>query len=142
MDLLNSKDYKIIEDKYFKGTNLRLRIVISPEGKILDRKFTQKYIPENSTLAKNSITNLYLNEAEAALLNQLPGAMLRKKRYQLKPDNYNFSIDEFEGNHLGLIIAEIEFETEQEMNSFSNPFTDAKEVTLDHQYSGGTLALE
>lgn len=67
-DLLNSKDYKIIEDKYFVGTNLRLRIVMSPDTEILDRKFTQKYVPENSNLAKTNITNLYLNEAEATLL--------------------------------------------------------------------------
>lgn len=140
-DLLNSKDYKIIEDKYFKGTNLRLRIVTSPDKEILDRKLTQKFVPENSTLAINNITNLYLNEIETALLNQLPGFVLRKKRYKLKHDNYNFSVDEFEGNHLGLIIAEIEFETEEQMNNFSNPFIELKEVTLEYQYSGGSLAI-
>lgn len=47
----------------------------------------------------------------------------------------------FENQHLGLILAEVEFETEEQMNGFSNPFIDSKEVTLEYQYSGGNLAI-
>ena len=82
-NLIGSQDYKIIEDKYFNGTNLRLRVVTSPSGKILDRKFTQKFVSENSNLSKTNITNLYLNEAEATLLNQLPGFVLKKNDIKL-----------------------------------------------------------
>lgn len=137
-DLLSSQDYKIIEDKYFAGTNLRLRSVTSPDKKILDRKLTQKYVSENSDLSKTNITNLYLNEAEANLLDQLPGLLLRKKRFKFEKDGYDFSVDEFESRPL--VIAEIEFETEEEMTRFNISFENWIEVTHDPQYSGGFLA--
>jgi hypothetical protein len=41
-ELSGSHEYKEIEDRYFLDTNLRLRIVRSPDGNVLDRKLTQK----------------------------------------------------------------------------------------------------
>ncbi len=39
--LIGSNDYIQIEDRYFPSTNLRLRIVSSPDGFITSRKLTQ-----------------------------------------------------------------------------------------------------
>lgn len=137
-ELFNSQNYKIIEDKYFKGTNLRLRTVMSPDGEVLDRKLTQKFSTENENLSKTAITNLYLKKAEADLLDQLSGFILRKKRFKFERGGTIFTIDEFESQPL--VIAEIEFESEEEMTRFNIMFEDWKEVTHDPHYSGGHLA--
>jgi ribosomal-protein-alanine N-acetyltransferase len=137
--LVGSQNYKQIEDRYFCGTNLRLRTVHSPNGTI-ERKLTQKYIPKDSDSSKTVITNLYLNDAEIGFLNQLPGKTLRKKRHKLVDDGLVFSIDEFQEPQPNLVIAEIEFDTQEQMNSFILPFNDWKEVTLDVKYSGGFIA--
>ncbi|MBK9040971.1 MAG: hypothetical protein IPL83_17765 [Bdellovibrionales bacterium] len=141
-NLKSSSECKQIEDRYFVGTNLRLRIVRSLEGKIVDRKLTQKFVPKDGDLSKTSITNLYLRESEMKLLSQLQGRVLKRKRYKLSHDNQTFSVDEFLEPFTHLVSAEIEFESEEKMNSFVVPFPDWKEVSLDIKYSGGYLAIE
>lgn len=66
--LEGSQDYSLIEDKYFSGTNLRLRIVRSFDGKKAERKLTQKYVDKDSNPAKTTITNIYIGESEFDLL--------------------------------------------------------------------------
>ncbi|MGZ5279294.1 MAG: hypothetical protein ACXWC9_05100 [Pseudobdellovibrionaceae bacterium] len=134
-----AKDFKQIEDRYFPETNLRLRIVRNSDGKVTERKLTQKYVPEGSSFAKTVITNIYLTEKDAALFDGLSGLVLRKNRYQLKNENYTFSIDQFVDS-ANLILAEVEFESEAEMQNFALPFADWKEVTHEQEYSGGYLA--
>ena len=87
-----------------------------------------------------SITNLYLSDAEISFLNRLPGKILRKKRYKLKHGDLSFSIDEFQEPQPNLNIAEIEFDTQEEMDNFVLPFEEWVNVTLDIKYSGGFIA--
>src|SRR5687768_7486260 len=139
-ELVNSQDYKQIEDTYYVGTNLRLRIVRSSKGEILDRKFTQKLVPPDLNLACTSITNIYLSENEVKFLSRLPGIHLKKKRYKHTWNNKTFSVDEFLPPYENLVIAEFEFEFEEEMNQFTPPFLNWKDVSLNVEYSGGFLA--
>jgi len=138
--LIGSKNYKQIEDRYFSETNLRLRIVRSSDGDIVDRKLTQKFFPQNSDFSKTEITNLYLSQSEMDLLGQIPGYSLIKNRYKLSHGDKTFSVDEFKEPFAGLVLAEIEFETEEEMKGFAVSFTDWKDVSLEEKYSGGFLA--
>ncbi len=138
--LKSSSQYKQIEDIYFVGTNLRYRTLRSPDGKILDRKLTQKYVSEGSDLSATTITNIYLGESEAVLLDKLQGSSLRKNRFKFSHAEQNFSIDEFKFPCEGLVIAEVEFDSKEEMNGFKAPFSNWKEVTLEAAYSGGFLA--
>lgn len=139
--LKGSNDYIQIEDRYFPNTNLRLRILSSPDGIQTSRKLTQKYVAQGANLSKTCITNIYLTESEAFFLDQLQGVSIKKFRYSLSHGCYNFSVDEFNEPFNNLILAEIEFETEEEMNHFACPFLDWKDVSLDKKYSGGSLAL-
>ena len=50
-------------------------------------------------------------------------------------------MDEFKELFRNLILAEIEFETEQEMSHFVCHFLDWKDVSLDKKCSDGSLAL-
>src|SRR4051794_40045060 len=84
--LADSSTYEEIEDRYFIDTNLRLRTVRSPDGEIINQKFTQKYVPAGSNLSKTAITNFYLTESEAGFLSRLQGYFLKKNRYKLRHD--------------------------------------------------------
>lgn len=135
-----SSDYKEIDDIYFLGTNLRRRTIRSPEGRILERKLTQKYVSEDSDLSKTIITNIYLGDRESALLDQLQGTALKKNRHKFRHDDRIYSVDEFKSPNEGLVIAEIEFNSQEEMDGFIPPFSSWKDVTLDPKFTGGFLA--
>ena len=90
-------------------------------------------------IAKTTITNMYLNQAEYGSLNQLPGTEIIKKRYKYQEQGHLYSIDVFEGPLQGLILAEIEAETVEELAGQPFPSFALKEVTADSFFSGGAL---
>ena len=67
-----------------------------------------------------------LSEAEELLLLCEP-SIIEKHRYLIKKGKYTFEVDEFLGDNLGLIVAEIELNFENE--TFDKPNWLAKEVT-------------
>jgi CYTH domain-containing protein len=125
----------MITDRYIEKTRLRLRrmVTTSPEGEELLYKFGQKVPGSNGRRAL--ITNLYLSAAEYGTLGQLPGRVLTKRRYRIPP----FSVDVFEGALAGLILAEIEFDSDQAMSAFAPPRWSLAEVTADQRFTGGRL---
>jgi CYTH domain-containing protein len=133
---------KHIEDRYFLGTSLRLRIIWDDEGTVLKRKLTQKYISPEGHPSKTIITTLYLTEEEAHVFLSLEGAFLRKTRYTWNDKGVSYAIDLFKGPLQGLILAEVEFETEKQMKDFKTPFKDWIEVTNNLKYTGGSLAQQ
>jgi len=76
-------------------------------------------------------------EAEE-LLNQFSVSELIKVRYKILFKNKVWAIDEFLGDNLGLIVAEIELISEQEQLEI--PDWVAKEVTDDNKYYNSCLA--
>jgi adenylate cyclase len=73
------------------------------------------------------------------LLEQFSISELRKVRYKVKHDNHLWEVDEFEGKHKGLILAEIELKDEAE--SFSIPDWVGQEVSGDERYYNSYLAV-
>jgi len=65
-----------------------------------------------------------------------PG-VIDKTRYQVKKGNHTFEVDEFYGENLGLIVAEIELQDEVE--SFEKPEWLGEEVTGDAKYYNSML---
>jgi hypothetical protein len=124
-----------ISDWYIDGTRLRLRQSREQwaDRTSIARKLTQK-IPAPSG-GPGLITTIYLDEVEYDHLAQLPGSGLRKTRYSVPP----FGIDVFTGALAGLVIAEVEFPTDEELASFAEPPESAGEVTLDARFAGGRL---
>lgn len=135
-----TKDFRSIEDKYFPHTQLRFRTIRDAEGNLLARKLTQKSVhPGQIDYSKTTITNIYLSENEAALINGLPGLILKKNRYALEKNGIHFSIDQFLNTEL--VLAEVEFETEELMHQFKVPFDDWKDVSQDEHFTGAYLAF-
>ncbi|WP_179333842.1 CYTH domain-containing protein [Winogradskyella costae] len=76
------------------------------------------------------------SDAEALLLLCEPG-IINKTRYEVKSNNHIFEIDEFYGDNEGLIVAEVELNSENE--SYKKPHWLGKEVTGDLKYYNSLL---
>ena len=76
-------------------------------------------------------------EAEALLKLCEPG-IIDKTRYEVKSNNHIFEIDEFYGDNEGLIIAEVELNSENE--SYTKPSWLGEEVTGDIKYYNSLLS--
>lgn len=78
-----------------------------------------------------------VHEAEELLKLCEPG-ILEKTRYLIKTGSHTFEVDEFYGENAGLIIAEIELETED--SGFEKPEWLGDEVTGDIKYYNSHLS--
>ncbi|MFC6861377.1 CYTH domain-containing protein [Zunongwangia atlantica] len=76
-------------------------------------------------------------EAEA-LLNLCEPGMIDKTRFLVKSGSHIFEVDEFYGENEGLIVAEVELETEDEV--FEKPDWLGQEVTGDPKYYNSQLS--
>jgi len=78
-----------------------------------------------------------ISEAEALLLLCEKGT-IDKIRYEVPMGNHTYEIDVFAGENEGLIVAEIELQSENE--SFEKPNWLGKEVTSDERYYNAYLS--
>ncbi|MBI9020104.1 MAG: CYTH domain-containing protein [Verrucomicrobia bacterium] len=78
-------------------------------------------------------------EADFMLKNFCGGRIVSKMRYLLPFNGNTWEIDEFSGKNAGLILAEIELETEGQ--PFEKPAWIGEEVSHDPRYFNAALAL-
>jgi CYTH domain-containing protein len=133
------QDYRRIFDRYFPNTFLRLREITTPEGQLIQQKFARKEAAGDSSRHAH-ITNLYLTSDEHNLLATLRGMDLHKRRYHYPYLEHVIGIDVFDGQLTGLILAEVEFISDEVMAQFQPPGFCTIEVTDDLFFSGGHLA--
>ena len=129
-----------ITDNYMTGSRLRLRKVREPRTNKWTVKFTQKFAPNPDDLSRTIITNTYLNALEAEVLSPIFNSNeIRKNRYPFEFDGRKFAIDMFLGDLFGLVLAETDFETDEEQESFATPAFALADVTNEPLFSGGRL---
>ena len=128
-----------IFDNYVTATRLRLRKIRVPERREWVWKLTQKFAPDAGDLSRTLITNLYLSQYEYELLSVFEGNELRKNRYPYEHEGRRYSVDIFLGALHGLVLAEIEFETDEEMRDFQAPPFAVLEVTNEEMFTGARL---
>ena len=78
-----------------------------------------------------------LADAEAMLNDLCEKPLIEKNRYKIKDRNLTWEVDEFFGENQGLIVAEVELESENQ--SFEKPDWIGKEVTGDPRYFNANL---
>jgi len=139
--LSRASDHVQITDNYMTGTRLRLRKVRDPQTNKWTVKFTQKFAPNPQDLSRTVITNTYLNANEYEVLSIFEGNEIRKNRYSLEFEGRKFSIDMFLGDLLGLVLAELSFETDEDMDNFPSPPFALADVTNNETFSGGRLCF-
>lgn len=86
--------------------------------------------------------NLPLNkEAYAQLIKKADGNIITKKRWLIPIEHgLTIELDIFEGCFDGLIIAEVEFDSEAEANDFTPPDWFGEDVTFSSKYHNSTLS--
>ena len=129
-----------ITDNYLTGTRLRLRKVRNPQTNKWTVKLTQKFAPDPEDFSRTLITNIYLNALEAETLAVFDAANeIRKNRYPFEFAGRKFSVDMFLGDLFGLVLAEVSFETDEELDHFPRPPFAIADVTGSELFTGGRL---
>ena len=130
-----------ITDNYMTGSRLRLRKVREPRTNKWTAKLTQKFAPDPNDLSRTIITNTYLNALEAETFATLFNSNeIRKNRYHFEFEGRKFSADMFLGDLFGLVLAEVSFETDEELDTFPPPPFALADVTNEPLFTGGRLA--
>jgi CYTH domain-containing protein len=128
-----------ITDNYITGTRLRIRKVRDPRTNKWTVMFTQKFAPVPADFSRTIVTNIYLNALEAETLSVFEANEIRKNRYPFDFEGRKFSVDMFLGDLFGLVLAEVSFETDEELDSFPKPPFAIADVTNNEIFTGGRL---
>lgn len=127
---------RTIEDLYVDGTRLRVRKV-SSNGDI-ERKLGQKLTLDDG---RRIITSIYLSSAEHARLDALPGARIAKMRHRCVERGLDYAIDVFGGSLAGVVIAEIEAQSDEALRALPTPTFAHCEITDRPELTGYALAV-
>lgn len=86
--------------------------------------------------------NLPLTEAAyESLIKKADGYIITKKRYEIpEKDNLTIELDIFEGEFSGLMLAEVEFDSEQAALSYTQPVWFGRDVTNEKTYHNSNMA--
>jgi len=131
---LDDASARRIEDLYIEGGRLRLRAITHLATGEREFKLAKKYAPDNPLIGP--MANLYLIAEEHAVLAGLPGERLTKLRHRLG----GFTVDVFEGDLKGLVLAECEASNRMAAMSVEIPGWCVREVTSVPEYTGWRLA--
>lgn len=127
--------HHIIEQGYL-STDPVVRVRKEDESYILTYKSRGLLAREEYNLPLNE--GSYLN-----LIKKTDGHVLTKKRYRIPvedSDHLIIEFDVFEGKYQGLMLAEVEFESLEEANSFTPPSWFGRDVTMTGEYQNSRLS--
>ena len=72
---------------------------------------------------------------------KIDGILIQKTRYKIPTDDgYLIELDVFHGDHEGLVMAEVEFPSEEAALDYEGPEWFDDEVTFDSRYQNNNLA--
>ena len=116
-------------------------ITVDPEVRV--RKKGEKYY-----LTSKSEGNLVRDEKEKeisaetyySLMQDRNGDIVEKRRYYLPYGKYIIEIDKYCSHLNGLVVAEVEFDSEDEASAFVPPRWFGREVTYDKRFKNKNLA--
>ena len=128
-----------ITDNYITNTRLRLRKSRwVPTGE-WSLKLSQKQTLDPPDFGRALLTTFYLNRAEYEALSIFEANELRKNRYYLRHEGRLCSVNVYLGDLRGLVLAEIDFEDDAEMDAFPKPPFAHADVTRDELFTGARL---
>lgn len=107
------------------------------------RRQGEKYILtyKGEGLLAHEEYNLPLTEeGYAHLLTKADGRVIKKTRYCIPHGKYTIELDLFQGDLAPLILAEVEFPSEEEAHAFVPPDWFACDVTMDGRYHNSAMS--
>jgi len=128
-----------IEDRYVRGTRLRLRTV-SEAGRTPVHKLGQKVRLDPAHPSTVKHTTLYLDDAETAVLLTHPADAVTKTRTLQPWQGLTVAVDVFAGPLTGLVLAEVDLGENGVLPVAGPPLPWLAEVTDDERFTGGHLA--
>ena len=90
-------------------------------------------------MAREEIEAELTKEAYEHLREKIDGHAITKRRYLIPFEPYTIELDVFEGHKKGLIMAEVEFPSVEEANSFVPPEWFGEDVTNDKNYHNSNM---
>lgn len=136
--------YVRLVDRFVDGCFLRLRRLERPDGSEILTKLGQKTRDEDAPddPRRRRMTTIYLEPGEAQALSALPGTEAVKRRYTLDEQGLTFAIDVWEAPRgaAGVVLAEVECATDEELDLVRVPAWAMREVTDDPSFSAFELA--
>lgn len=143
------RKFLVRSDKFKTQASEKFRIIqgflnTHPERTVRIRiRADQAFLTIKGKSSKNGLTRfewekeIPVDEAEELLKLCEPG-LIEKTRFLVKIKNHTFEIDEFYGANQGLIVAEIELHSENDI--FEKPEWLGEEVTGDIRYYNSQLS--
>lgn len=120
----------------YLSSNPERMVRIRTNGK--DGFITIKGMGNKSGMSRFEWEKMISLEEATALLKLCEEGAIEKIRYEVKVGKHVYEVDEFLGENKGLVIAEIELESEDEV--FEKPTWLGKEVTNDVKYYNAYLS--
>ena len=90
-------------------------------------------------LAREEIEKEIPLETFEHLAPKVDGRLIEKTRYIIPYAGFKIELDVFDGHKKGLIMAEVEFESIEQANSFQPPEWFAEDVTSDKSYHNSNM---
>jgi adenylate cyclase len=126
--------FHIIEQAYL-NTNPVVRIRKEDDSYYLTYK-------GKGMLAREEYNLPLTKESYYHLLEKADGNIISKKRYLIPFDSHTIELDIFHDPFTPLIIAEVEFDSEEDAASFIPPDWFLEDVTFDREYHNSTLSTK
>ncbi len=80
-------------------------------------------------------------EAYDHLISKADGNIITKKRYEIPDDcGHTIELDIFEGLFAGMVLAEVEFSTVEDADSYTAPSWFGKDVTTNAEYQNSNMS--
>lgn len=128
---------KIVRDKIIEDKSGFPHIRVRQNGN--EFEINKKYQINNNDVSQMIEESIALTKAEYDSLILAPGLMIGKTRYYYPIEDNIIEINVYEGTLTGLVIAEIEFQSEEKMNRFIKPEFLGAEVTQMKEFATGSL---
>lgn len=131
---LADSSYDIIQGYLSSVPERTVRVRIRGEEAFL----TIKGISNESGLSRFEWEKKIAKEDALKLIKLCESGVIEKKRYLISVDKHTYEVDEFYGDNDGLIVAEIELRSEDEI--FTKPDWLGEEVTGEEKYYNAALS--
>lgn len=128
-------------DSYKSDEITQAYISIEPEIRV--RKKGDKYYrteKSEGTLCRDEREWEITEDEFLSSHERAQGRVIEKTRYYIPNGEYTIELDIYKGKHAGLVVAEVEFPSEDEALSFNLPSWLGKEITYDVAFRNKILA--
>ncbi len=128
----------LLKDVYFPPEAAKPKLRIRQKGESYE--ITKKEQPDPNDASVQVEHTISLSAEEFNALEKSSARKVVKTRYYYSLNNLTFEVDVFEGEHKGLVLAEVEFKSSAEKALFKAPPFCLCDVTQENLIAGGILS--